>query len=351
MQHRTGNHRFGSLRRTRVSPNESAPTDSVGTVTMYRDGIPDEAELDVDEALAALHGPDSENVVIGISYDRPDPENIARIATLLELPHLLTEDLIHAGQRPKLERHGDAVFVVMKAASYVDDEEDVVLTELHVVVLGRIVMVMRHGGTHRPMHLDRDVPRELLALGPEAILYAVLDQIVDGYSPVLQEIEKDVDEIERQVFTGDDAAPERIYRLSGEVIDLKHAVIPLREVVARLGRSAPDHEISPVLQTYLQDVEDHLRRATDRVIEISSSLDRILTVNATLVGQRQNDDMKRISSWAAILFTPTLVAAIYGMNFAIMPELDWRWGYPASLGLMASLALLLFLAFKRRGWL
>ncbi|SDR82648.1 magnesium transporter [Paraoerskovia marina] len=350
MSPRFGPHRFGSgrVRTSRAIPPR--PT-SEGMVTLYRRGVADEPSDDIPAAVTRARADEQGDLIATITYDRPTPADVARVASLLDLPPLLAEDLEHARQRPKVERHGDALFVVMKAADYVESAEDVVLTELHVVVLGNVVLVARHGGVHSPMKLDREIPQEVLALGPEATLYAVLDQIVDGYFPVLQEIETDVDEIERQVFTGDDAAPERIYRLSGEVIDLKHAVIPLREVVARLRRGAPDHDVPPALEAYLQDVEDHLRRATDRVVEISSSLDRIMTVNATLVGQRQNEDMKRISSWAAILFTPTLVAAIYGMNFAFMPELQWRWGYPASMVLMLGLGLGLYWAFKRRGWL
>lgn len=345
-------HRFSPHRRPRP-PAEQDPAPRVGVLTVFRDGVaqgsygPDDDGADLlERAASPEHGED----MVTMAFDRPSPEELADVATRLDLPPLLTEDLIHTRQRPKVERHDDALFVVMKSAGYVDEAEDVVLTELHVVIRRHAVLVVRHGseGSTAPVP---DVPREVLALGPEAALYAVLDQVVDGYSPVLDEIELDLDQIERQVFTGDDAAPERIYRLSGEVIDLKHAIVPLREVVLRLQRGIAQEAVPAPLQQYLQDVEDHLRRATDRVVEISSGLDRIMTVNATLVGQRQNEDMKRISSWAAILFTPTLVAAIYGMNFAVMPELDWRWGYPASIALMLALGLGLFWAFKRRGWL
>ncbi|ROS75271.1 magnesium transporter [Cellulomonas sp. PhB143] len=334
-----------------------APT---AEITEYRGGVPVSAEQQATEhpgpqtvAAAIEHATRTGSIAL-VTYDHPDETEITALAETLSLPPLLVEDLIHGKQRPKLERHGDALFAVVRAAAYLDDQEDVVLTELHVVLQGRTVVVVRHGaerGAPWPTIDHTPVPPEVLDLGPESFLYAMLDQVVDGYGPVLDGIEVDVDEIERQVFTGDDAAPERIYRLSGEVIDLQRAVVPLRAVVARLRRGFDTHAVPRALQDYLQDVDDHLQRVAEHVAEVRDSLERILTVNATLVGQRQNEDMKRISSWAAILFTPTLVAAIYGMNFAWMPELAWHWGYPASIVLMLVLGLGLFWAFKRRGWL
>ncbi|BDZ41711.1 magnesium transporter [Paraoerskovia sediminicola] len=347
-------HRIPSLpgrRRAAERPSAVEPA-TTARITEYRDGVP-VGTLDLDVPAAIAHAARSGSIVL-VTYDHPHESEVAALAETLDLSPLLVEDLIHGKQRPKLERHGDALFAVVRSAAYVDDAEDVVLTELHVVLHGRTVVVVRHGverDTPWPTIDHTPVEPDVLDLGPESFLYAMLDQVVDGYSPVLDAISTDVDEIERQVFTGDDAAPERIYRLTGEVIDLQRAVVPLRDVVARLRRGFTAHEVPTELQDYLQDVDDHLQRVAEHVAEVRDSLDRILTVNATLVGQRQNEDMKRISSWAAILFTPTLIAAVYGMNFAWMPELAWRWGYPASIVLMLVLGLGLFWAFKRRGWL
>lgn len=162
---------------------------------------------------------------------------------------------------------------------------------------------------------------ELMRLGPESMAYQLLDAIVDRYFPVLDGLQTDKDQIERQVFSGDATAAERIYRLSQEVIDLLQASTALAKVVSRLQGGAEKYAIAPELQTYLQDVSDHLSRVVTEATELRESLSQILNVNATLVAQRQNEDMKKISGWAAILFAPTLVGAIYGMNFDVMPEL------------------------------
>jgi len=193
--------------------------------------------------------------------------------------------------------------------------------------------------------------QQLLRLGPEAMVYQLLDAIVDGYFPVLDGLQTDKEQIERQVFSGDAAAAERIYRLSQEVIDLLHAATALDKVLQGLHRGADKYDIPGELQTYLQDVTDHLTRVLTETTEVRDSLSQILNVNATLIAQRQNEDMKKISGWAAILFAPTLIAAVYGMNFDLMPELHWSFGYPVAIGLMVGFAAALYFVFKRKKWM
>ena len=206
---------------------------------------------------------------------------------------------------------------------------------------------------------------ELLALGTEAILYAILDAVVDGYGPVLRGLENDIDEIETQVFDGDPAVSRRIYELSREVVDFQRAVNPLSSILAGLTAGSAKYGVDEELQRHLRDVADHVTSAAERIENYRVQLRDILTVNATLVGQRQNEEMrslteasyaqgqevKKISSWAAILFAPSLVGGVYGMNFDRMPELTWAFGYPMALALMAGLSLTLYVIFKRRGWL
>jgi magnesium transporter len=182
-------------------------------------------------------------------------------------------------------------------------------------------------------------------------VYRLLDAIVDGYAPVIRGLAIDREQIERQVFSGDASVTERIYRLSQEVIDLQQATSGLTEVLAALRKGFHRYDIPDPLQTYLQDVADHLSRVDTRVGELRDSLSQILTVNATLVAQRQNEDMKKISGWAAILFAPTLIGAVYGMNFDNMPELHWAFGYPLAVGAMVAFALVLFIIFKRQKWM
>jgi magnesium transporter len=270
-------------------------------------------------------------------------------------------------QRPKLERYGDTLFVVLSAARYIDQIEEVEFGELHVFVGPNFVISMRHSeapdlsGVRAGLEADP----ELLALGPEAVLYAILDRVVDGYAPVVAGLENDIDEIETEVFSGDPAVSRRIYELSREVIEFRRATDPLENVFAALEAGFDKYEVAEELQRSLRDVADHNTQVRERVEGFQLILRDMLTVNATMVAQRQNDEMraltvasnaqnvevKKISAWAAILFAPTLIGTIYGMNFVHMPELDWALGYPLALSMMAIVCVTLYTVFKRRDWL
>jgi magnesium transporter len=179
----------------------------------------------------------------------------------------------------------------------------------------------------------------LLRLGPEAVLYAILDAVVDGYSPVVSGLENDIDEIETEVFSGDPAVSRRIYELSREVIQFQRSTHPLLGILSSLAGGFAKYGVSEYLQQYLRDVADHTTQINERIDGFRFMLRDILTVNATLVAQRQNEEMqhlaesanaqneevKKISAWAAILFAPTLVGTVYGMNFENMPELQWEY--------------------------
>lgn len=292
-------------------------------------------------------------------YMSPSPEDIAELATAWDLHALLVEDLVHAGQRPKLERYGDVLFLVVRSAHYIDEKEEVDFAEFHVLMRPGAVAIVCQDGTwiDGTDGLDPNDERALLpgenvlAHGAEAVIYRLIDAIVDGYSPVLQGIAVDKEQIERQVFSGDATVAERIYRLSLEVIDVQHTTSALAEVIDALHGGFGKYGVTEHLQTYLQDVSDHLTRANTLVLEYRTALSQILDVNATLVAQRQNEDMKKISGWAAILFAPTLIAAVYGMNFDVMPELHWAFGYPVAVGLMVLFAAVLFVLFKWRKWM
>ena len=302
-----------------------------------------------------------------IGLYRPDDEEIASVATEFGLHELAVEDAVHAHQRPKLERYGDTLFVVLRPARYVDPEEVVEIGELHVFVGKDFVVTVRHA--NKPdlalvrKRLESDP--ELLEHGPEAVLYAILDRVVDDYIPVVAGLQTDIDEIETQVFGGDPGVSRRIYQLSREVIEFQRACDPLLDVLDSLADGLDEDRVDVELQRGLRDVHDHATRVIERVDAFRQLLSNILTVNAALVGQRQNEEtmrltetsiaqgeqVKKISSWAAILFAPTLVGGIYGMNFTVLPELQWRYGYPFALLLMALVAVTLYTVFKRRGWL
>ncbi|WBB69934.1 magnesium/cobalt transporter CorA [Micromonospora sp. WMMD812] len=302
-----------------------------------------------------------------IGLYRPDPDQITSLAREFRLHELAVEDAINAHQRPKLERYGDTLFVVLRAARYEDLREEVEFSELHLFIGPGFVITVRHGeapdlaATRRRMEGEP----QMLARGPQAVLYAILDQVVDGYAPVVAGLENDIDEIETEVFGGDPNASRRIYELSREVIQFQRAARPLLGVLGALAAGSGKYGTDEELQRYLRDVTDHLTQVVERVDSFRHLLQNILAVNATLVSQQQNEEMrsltaasyaqneelKKVSSWAAILFAPTLIGTVYGMNFVHMPELRWRYGYLFAVALMALVCGTLYLIFKRRGWL
>jgi magnesium transporter len=302
-----------------------------------------------------------------IGLYRPDASEIRSVAREFGLHELAVEDAITAHQRPKLERYDDTLFVVLRPARYLDNVEQVEFGELHVFIGPDFVVTIRHAEApdlSQVRHRLESIP-ELLRCGPEAILYAILDQVVDEYAPVVAGLENDIDEIEDQLFQGDPAVSRRIYELSREVIEFQRATHPLLDILHALESGFEKYRVHVELKRRLRDVQDHATRVVERADAFRVLLQNALTVQTTLVGEQQNEEMrsltvaslaqneevKKISAWAAILFAPTLVASIYGMNFRRMPELHWVLGYPLALALMLVMSITLYLIFKHRRWL
>lgn len=302
-----------------------------------------------------------------IGLYRPSPEEIRAVADEFGIHELVVEDALSGHQRAKLERYGDVLFMVLRPARYLDEREEVEFGEVHVLVGPDFVVTIRHAESPDLGRVRRRLEADpaLLAHGPEAVLYAILDEVVDEYSPVLAGLENDIDEIEGQLFEEDADATQRIYDLGREVIDFQRATQPLAGMLEALLRGSEKYSVSEELQRYLRDVLDHTLRVSDKATTFRSVLDNALTVESTIVARRQNDEMRRmtelsirqndevkkISGWAAILFAPTLVGTVYGMNFDHMPELHWALGYPMAVLLMVAMGVGLYAAFKRKGWL
>ncbi|MGH3985544.1 MAG: magnesium and cobalt transport protein CorA [Pseudonocardiaceae bacterium] len=302
-----------------------------------------------------------------IGLYRPDEQEIASVAAEFGLHELTVEDAVLAHQRPKLERYGDTLFVVLRPARYVDPVEVVEIGEVHVFMGKDFVVTVRHAAEPDLAEVRQrlETDPELLKRGALAVLYAILDRIEDDYIPVLLGLRKDIDEIEDQVFSGEPTVSRRIYQLSREVIEFQRACEPLLDVLESLINGVDDWSMDVELQRQLRDVQDHAVHVVERVDAFRQLLGNALTVNSTLVAQRQNEqtaklteaslaqseEVKKISSWAAILFAPSVVGTIYGMNFTHIPELKWTLGYPMALGLMLLVAVLLYVLFRRRGWL
>ncbi|WP_017236902.1 magnesium and cobalt transport protein CorA [Streptomyces sp. SS] len=343
------------------SPAEPSAVQS----TLYRDGRRVSSPTTLADTFRQLREHPDGMAWIDLQY--PTVEELHYLAAEFDLHELAVEDAMEAHQRPKLERYGDTLFVVLRAARYLDAPEEVDFGELHVFVGPDFLITVRHGDAPdlSAARLRMEGNPDLLALGPEAVLYAILDAVVDGYAPVVAGVQNDIDEIETEVFGGDPAVSRRIYELSREMVEFQRATRPLvgmlHALIAGFAKYGTDEE----LQRYLRDVADHVTHTSERVDGFRQALADILTVNTTLVTQQQNAEMralaeagfeqneeiKKISSWAAILFAPTLVGTIYGMNFDNMPELHWAGGYPFAVVLMAVVCTSLYVVFKRKDWL
>ncbi len=297
-----------------------------------------------------------------IGLYRPTEEEVAAVAAEFSLHPLAVEDALSGHQRAKLERYGDVLFTVLRPARYDGATESVEFGELHVFTGPDFVVTIRHADSPdlTRVRARMEEQPELLRMGPEAVLYALLDQVVDEYSPVATGVEDDIDEIEDALFSGDDdrSLSQRIYALAREVIALHKSTLPLTDMLERLLQGSDKYGVDIELQRSLRDVLDHVIRLNERIAAFRSILDNALTVHSTLVTQRQtdtalqqNEQVKKISGWAAILFGPTLVGTVYGMNFDHMPELHWPLGYPLALALMAGTSVTLYLVFRRKHWL
>ena len=287
-----------------------------------------------------------------IGLYEPTKDEFDSVAGEFGLHPLAVRDALRPHQRPKVERYGETLFVVIKAARYVEEKEVVEFGEVHAFVGPDFVVTVRYGETNQMEEVRRSLEGrpDLLRKGPYAVLYAIMDRIVDDYVPVVDGLANDIDEIEVEVFENQPDVSRRIYELSREVIRFHQATQPLAGTLESLTQEETS-DIDREVRGYLRDVQDRVLRVTDQAQGFRELLQNILSVNLTLASVNQNDQVKKISAWAAILIVPTLITGIYGMNFDFMPELHWMFGYPMALLLMLTISLILYWGFKRRGWL
>jgi magnesium transporter len=289
----------------------------------------------------------------------PTEDELGAIAERYDLHPLAVEDAVYAHQRPKLERYDDALFMVLKTATYVEHEtltatSEVVDTGEVMVFLGeRYVITVRHGEHSGLAELRQrlEEQRDLLCLGPAAVLYAVADLVVDTFVEVAGAVEEDVEELEASVFSPertDDIG--RLYQLKRELMSLRRAVSPLEVPLQKLAERPVDVIPEP-MRSYFRDVLDHAIRVRDQVNGLDEMLTSILQASLARTTMADNEDMRKISAWAGIIAVPTAIAGIYGMNFENMPELQWRYGYFMVLAVIATVCFLLHRGFKRNGWL
>jgi magnesium transporter len=321
---------------------------------IYRDG----KRTTAPDTLAELHSMClNGDGIAWIGMYRPDPEEFDEIAHMFDLHPLAVEDAVQAHQRPKLERYGDNLFLVLRPARYIDTTETVEFGEVHIFAGPHFVITVRHAEAP-DLHLVRkklEAREDLLMRGPFAIVHAILDRVVNDYEAVVSGIENDIDEIEDEVFGETQNVSRRIYELTREVIGFQRATKPIVPILQGLMSVPALHDDE---RAYLRDVQDHALRVQEHADNFRELLNNIFNVNLTLetkalneASNATNDEVKKISAWAAIGFAPTLIGTIYGMNFKNMPELEWRYGYPYALGLMLAISLGLFIMFKKRDWI
>ncbi len=316
----------------------------------YRDGARQhQGPLELEQAAKLCKGGDE---FVWLGLHEPTNEELEQVGTIFGLHELALEDAENAHQRPKIEDYDDSWFIVLKTARYVDETEVVEFGEIHLFLGAGYAIVVRHGeaselrGARRRLE-DRP---ELLAEGPGAVAWAVLDKVVDDYLPVVDGIENDIGEVETDIFEGQGESTARIYFLKREVIEFHHAVHPLLIPLEMLERGAYSI-VGEDVGRYLRDVADHARRIDEQVNGQRELLTSILEANLALLSVRQNEVVREISAWAAIIAVPTFIASVYGMNFEYMPELGSRIGYPLVLGIMLIAVFALHRFFKRIEWL
>jgi magnesium transporter len=318
---------------------------------VYKKGEREPGVLDLHDALEAGRASDDDFVWIGL-YEPTDDE-FAAVTEEFELHELAVEDAIQSHQRPKLEVYDDMLFVVVKTARYDDDAESVEFAELQIFAGDSYVITVRHGQASPLAKVRRELENDpgRCALGPLAVVHAILDRVVDDYTPVLDGLDNDVVESESEVFGTEHRNPApRIYLLKRQVLFLYRSVEPLLDALTALRQGR--HPLAGVdLEHYFRDVEDHLQKAVSRVETQREMLSDALNVNMAQISMQQNEDMRKIAGWAAMAAVPTMFAGIWGMNFDHMPELGQVWGYPVALTLIAAATFVVYRQLRRRGWI
>ncbi|PBC64331.1 magnesium transporter CorA [Streptomyces sp. Tue6028] len=348
-------------RRARVDlshPARSPLGSAVVNCVAYRDGARVPGGRDLVDTVERIRKDEDGFVWLGLH--EPTDREFAGIAELFDLHPLAVEDAVEAHQRPKLERYGDTLFAVFKTVCYVEHKEltatsEVVDTgEIMVFVGPDFVITVRHGrhGSLGPLREELEADSLQLSKGPAAVLHAIADHVVDEYVSVTDSVQSDIDQVEADVFAlnGARADAGRIYQLKRELLELKRAVVPLARPVQELA-TRPIRVVDPEIQAYFRDVSDHLTRVAEQIAAFDELLNSILQAHLAQVTVSQNEDMRKITAWAAVIAVPTMVCGVYGMNFDNMPELHWRFGYPLVIGVISVACVVLYRGFRRNGWL
>ena len=330
---------------------EPLPNGIVASVA-YANGrrVGDVALNDISEVLK------QPGTFVWIGLFEPDEPLLRKVQEEFGLHDLAIEDALSAHQRPKIERYENSLFVVVRTAQLVEPRTacHVQYGETHVFLGRNYGVTVRHGyaTSYAPVRARAESTPKLLKQGPAFVLYAVMDFIVDQYFPIVEALEEELQKLEGRIFSQPFSrlVTEEIYKLRRDLLALKRVVSPVIEMSGRLSRFEDDL-IPAATRPYFRDVYDHSLRINDLIDSVRDLLGTALEAHLSLISVSQNEDTRRLAAWAAIIAVPTMVAGIYGMNFDVMPELRWAFGYPIVLGATAALCVTLYAKFKSAHWL
>lgn len=338
-------------------PNDEAVVDCA----VYCDGARVGGTYEYSTALELVRRLNEEGreSFLWLGIHEPTEHQMASVADAFELHPIPVEDAVHAHQRPKVERYDDTLFVVLKTVNYVPHES--VTTARRIAETGEImifastefVIAIRHGDHSGLSGLRRELEVEgaRLRLGPYGVMQSIIRHVVGSYLAVIGPLEHDIDDAEERTFSATQFTPiEQIYLLKRDVLELRRAIAPLGTALHELTTDHMDLLPREVIR-YLQDAADQQTHAAEQIASYDDMLSDLVKAALARAGLQQNLDMRRISAWVVIVAVPTMIAGIYGMNFEYMPELAWRWGYPAVLSVICTICLILYITFRRKHWL
>ena len=320
---------------------------------VYRKGVRVKVDCETHDYSALLDAADEEHDFVWVGLADPSEAELADVAAAFGLHPLAVEDALNAHQRPKLDKYADSLFLTLRTVWYIDEDDAVETGEINIFIGARYVVTVRHGAGSElhTRRVDLESDAHVLGHGPSAVVYAVCDRVVDDYEAVAASLQEDVDQVEASVFSPERTNDSvRIYTLKREVAEMRRAVFPLKDPMRQLADGKVEG-IDPKAAPFFADVYDHVARTAEVIDELDSLLTAAFQGHLARISVQQNDDMRKIAAGVALAAVPTLIAGVYGMNFTHMPELDWTFGYPFALGLMALFVGALWVFFKKSGWL
>jgi magnesium transporter len=295
----------------------------------------------------------NENQFVWIGLHEPSEEVLQKVQAEFNLHDLAIEDAHRAHQRSKIELYGDSLFLVLRTAQ-VNPQHRIEFGETHFFVGRNFIVTVRHGSSvsYKEVRLRCETTPDLLRKGQGFVLYAVMDFIVDRYFPVVHDLEQELEGIEDKIFKQKPSreTTEQVYQLKRDLLEVKRAVSPLIDICNRLMRF-DIKSISTDTQVYFRDIYDHAVRINEMVDNTRELLNTAMEANFSLISISQNDTSKRFAGWAAIFAVPTMVAGFWGMNFRVLPETEWEYGFYMVIAGTLVICSLLFYFFRKSGWL